>query len=148
MAKVGRLRGTESLPAGKTPEDLVQESVEKVLSGERRWNPRKQPDLLAHLKSVVDSVVNHLAECKEHALVKRFPVTPEAADAAFPEGASGDPPGIDRAALTEGLVGPPPPPSPEEALLMEERDGQIRAMLRSCLRRSRTRNGFGGHRGG
>lgn len=46
------------LPGGQSAEDIVQEAVAKVISGERKWDPVKHPDLEAHLKSIIDSMLS------------------------------------------------------------------------------------------
>jgi len=61
-----------SVPGGQTANDFVELAVEKTLKwaqggeGGRKWNYSEQPDLLLHLKSVVDSDVNHAAESWEN----------------------------------------------------------------------------------
>lgn len=50
------------LPVSLDPEDIVIEAVKKVYAGERRWNPEKDPDLFAYMKSVVKSMIGKLAE--------------------------------------------------------------------------------------
>lgn len=42
------------------------EAINAVFTGERKWDPDKQPDLLKHLKNIVDSLVSHLVESAEH----------------------------------------------------------------------------------
>ena len=67
--KVERLRwqtGKKDLPGGRQVKDLAMEAIKMVWTGERKWNPDKQPDLLKHLKSIVNSVVSHLVESAEH----------------------------------------------------------------------------------
>lgn len=46
------------LPGGLSAEDIVHEAVAKVLNGERKWDPVRQPDLEAHLKSIIDSMLS------------------------------------------------------------------------------------------
>ena len=51
-------RGVDSvLPEGQEAADLVHEAVEKVLSGERQWDPVSVPDLQVYLTGVVRSGV-------------------------------------------------------------------------------------------
>lgn len=67
--KVERLRwqtGKKDLPRGMQVKDLAMEAIKMAWTGERKWNPEKQPDLLKHLKSIVDSLVSHLVESAEH----------------------------------------------------------------------------------
>lgn len=81
LFKVRRLKwrtgDRESLPEGKTAEDLTYEAIEKVLSGERQWDPAACPDLLGYLRGVVDSLVSHLVISEEHRRVRRMPQTEE-----------------------------------------------------------------------
>ncbi|MDM8555832.1 hypothetical protein QUF75_13960 [Desulfococcaceae bacterium HSG7] len=52
------------LPGGKTVEDIACEAIEKVLRGKRKWDPKKYPDLLKHLKIIVNSDLSHLFQSK------------------------------------------------------------------------------------
>lgn len=70
----------EILPEGETIKSLVSKAVEKVLSGERKWNPDKNPDLLKYLKSVLDSLISHLATSIDNQLLQRFQVTNDGQD--------------------------------------------------------------------
>ncbi|MRR05456.1 MAG: hypothetical protein EG828_00700 [Deltaproteobacteria bacterium] len=54
------------MPEGKQIEDVVFSAIEKVFSGERKWDPQKQPNLFDYLKGIIDSDLNHLAECHEN----------------------------------------------------------------------------------
>lgn len=65
------------LPKGMHAEDLALEAIRKTCEGLvskktgrgiRIWNPEKNPDLLDHLKSVVDSDIHALVESMEHKL--------------------------------------------------------------------------------
>jgi len=60
------------LPGGITPQDVAKNAIEKVWSRTRNWDPEKHPDLLLHLKWIVDSDINHLAESMEHTLSRRI----------------------------------------------------------------------------
>lgn len=64
--KVYRLHwplGPEVLPSGYDAEALAQESILRLLNGERNWDVVKFPDLLDFLKaSVIDSLVSHLRD--------------------------------------------------------------------------------------
>lgn len=57
------------MPGGKEAEDIVSETVEGVLSGKRAWDSSAQLDLFAHLKSIIDSKLNHLAKSRENRLI-------------------------------------------------------------------------------
>lgn len=50
------------MPEGKEAYDIVQDAIYQLLSGERRWDPDAQPDLFAHLQSIIDSKVSALVE--------------------------------------------------------------------------------------
>ena len=63
------------LACGKSAEDLAYEATGKVLSGERKWDYKEKPDLLHFLRSVVRSLVNHLAESMDNKTMQSFPHT-------------------------------------------------------------------------
>lgn len=50
------------MPEGKEAHDIVQDAIHQLLSGERRWDPDTQPDLFAHLQSIIDSKLSALVE--------------------------------------------------------------------------------------
>ena len=54
------------LPGGQDLQDLVQEGITKVISGQRRWNPQLHPDLFRFLCGVLDSDISHLATGAEN----------------------------------------------------------------------------------
>jgi DNA-directed RNA polymerase specialized sigma24 family protein len=58
------------MPGGREAQDVVQDAIEDVLNGRRFWNPVSQPDLFAHLRSIVDSKLSHLVESMEHRSVR------------------------------------------------------------------------------
>lgn len=58
------IKGGE-MPAGFCVEDLVQEAIYKVFSGERPWNPQTT-DLRAHLCGVIRSLVWNLGNRSEN----------------------------------------------------------------------------------
>ena len=60
------------LPGGMTPEDIALEAIEKTWSRTRAWDPKKYPDLLIHLKWIVDSDLSHLFDSKEHLTTTRI----------------------------------------------------------------------------
>jgi hypothetical protein len=67
--KVSRLAwksGSDLLPKGHSAEDLALIAIQKTFEGTRRWDSASSPDLLAHLKSVIDSEVHHLVTSEEH----------------------------------------------------------------------------------
>ena len=61
----------ECPPAGKMAEDFVMSVIEKVFSGQRKWDPQAYPDLLKYLFGVIHSDINHLAESIENRSVMR-----------------------------------------------------------------------------
>ncbi len=117
LRKVRRLRWrtarADALPSGRTVEDLAHDAIAKVWSGERSWDPGTQPDLLHHLKGIVDSLVSHLVESPDHLLVRRFPETGEGTEVVdvFPVA---DP----ELGRTEHLA--QQPARPDDALLQKE----------------------------
>lgn len=50
--------------------DLAHTAIERLLSGQRAWNPEKEVDLFRHLTGIVSSLVSHEAD-----LLKRYPMT-------------------------------------------------------------------------
>lgn len=60
--------GSGGLPGGREPKDIALEAIKLVLDGQRKWNPSTAPDLLEYLKGVVDSIISHLIESKDHQL--------------------------------------------------------------------------------
>lgn len=54
-------------------EDVVMESIRKVLDETRAWNPDEKDDLVIHLKTIVKSEISHLDDDKEHQTTERFP---------------------------------------------------------------------------
>ena len=59
-----------NMPGGKQAQDVAQEVIEDVLTGQRAWNPATQLDLFAHLQSIVDSKLSHLVESMENRSVR------------------------------------------------------------------------------
>ncbi len=54
-------------PPGDTQaEDLAQEAIEALFSGQRTWNVVKHPNLEVVLKGIIKSLVNHLAETEDN----------------------------------------------------------------------------------
>ncbi len=60
IVRAKRRGGDCALPEGQGAADLVHEAVEKVLSGERQWDPVSVPDLHVFLTGVVRSLAFHL----------------------------------------------------------------------------------------
>lgn len=53
-----RANGMLVLPSGHTPEDVVNAAVEKLLSGERHWDPHRHGDLRVHLEWIARSLIS------------------------------------------------------------------------------------------
>jgi hypothetical protein len=68
-----RTRDREALPRGETIKSVVSLALERVLAGERRWNPAQQPDFMKFMRDVIDSLINHLARSKDNALLTALP---------------------------------------------------------------------------
>jgi len=62
-----------SLPGGETVESVVSKALEKVLSGDRRWDPQKDPDIKKYLMDVIDSLMSHLAASSDNKLLTVVP---------------------------------------------------------------------------
>lgn len=70
IAKGGERTG----PQGKAPEDIAYEAVLKVLNGERQYNREAYSDFMHFMRSIVDSLVSHLAKSFESKRFKPMPV--------------------------------------------------------------------------
>jgi DNA-directed RNA polymerase specialized sigma24 family protein len=72
-AKVKRwwLGMADALAKGNTVDDIVCEAMASLFGGPRRWDPKTQPDVWEHLKSVVNSVLSNLVRAKENRVNKR-----------------------------------------------------------------------------
>jgi len=68
-----RTRDRDALPKGETVKSIVSLAVEKVLTGERRWNPAQQPDFMKFMRDVIDSLIYHLAISRDNALLTTLP---------------------------------------------------------------------------
>lgn len=75
-----RTRNPVELPGGETIDSIVSKAIEKLFSGDREWDPEKEPDIKKYLRGVIDSLLNHLAESKENTLLAPAP-EPESPDA-------------------------------------------------------------------
>jgi hypothetical protein len=62
-------RGGE-MPGGYDVETVVNEAFTRVLTGQRRWAPEREPDLKRHLMDVIDSILYHLATGKDNELMR------------------------------------------------------------------------------
>lgn len=88
-----RTRNPAELPGGETTRSIVSKAIEKMLSGERKWDPQVCPHLEEYLMDVIDSMLNHLATSREN---RNFEAIQERYDE------TGDP-------LPERIPPPPPP---------------------------------------
>lgn len=62
------VKGGGDLPLGEQARDVVQEAIRLVFTGERQWDPERDPDLQRYLAhSVIRSLVNNLATRSAHA---------------------------------------------------------------------------------
>ncbi|MFQ6758107.1 MAG: hypothetical protein D9V46_03715 [Deltaproteobacteria bacterium] len=53
-------------PSGIEAKDIVLISIEKIMNGDRTWDPRSQENLYKHLTSVIDSEISHLINSWEN----------------------------------------------------------------------------------
>lgn len=96
------------LPGGMTPQDIALNAIEKVWNRTRSWDPGKYPDLLVHLKWIVDSDTGHLAQSMEHTINQRITNSDD--------GKAGDPIPDNSSPLIDSLI----PETPEEQLIARE----------------------------
>jgi DNA-directed RNA polymerase specialized sigma24 family protein len=59
-------------PRGVQAEDIAAEAITRVLDGTRAWDERTQPDLLKHLRGVVDSLVSELVRSFDNRRFRRI----------------------------------------------------------------------------
>jgi DNA-directed RNA polymerase specialized sigma24 family protein len=64
-----------NLPRGESVDSIVSLAFEKVLTGERAWNPAKEPELKSYLMGVIDSLLSHLSRHKDNTAVTAMPET-------------------------------------------------------------------------
>lgn len=123
-----RTRNPVELPGGETVTSIVSKAIEKLFSGEREWDPHKEPDLKKHLRGVIDSLLNHLAESLDNTMVT---VAPEPDSADFPAWESGS---QKRDPSVDWLV--PPDRSPEAAVVQQEQaaleDRALELLIDEC----------------
>src|SRR5262249_4853367 len=122
-----RTKDREALPKGETVKSVVSLALERVLTGERRWNPAQQPDFMKFMRDVIDSLINHLARSKDNALLTTLPE--EGGQDEISWRAESDKPGAEWLARREM--------TPEQTLLDEESEEQknraIRILLEECV---------------
>jgi hypothetical protein len=124
-----RTRDREALPKGETVKSVVSLAVEKVLTGERRWNPAQQPDFMKFMRDVIDSLIYHLARSKDNALLTSLPEEGGQDEMGWRAESDRAKPGAEWLARNEA--------TPEQALLDEESEEQknkaIRILLEECV---------------
>ena len=118
-----RTGNARELPGGETVDSIVSLAFTKVLTGERRWDPHQAPDLQKYLMTVIDSLLNHLAEKKENTLLTTMPRVGDAHEAHMGQ------------AVTAWHA--QPPRDPETALLQQEEVQHQACMLQLLLEVSR-----------
>jgi hypothetical protein len=124
-----RTNDREALPKGETIKSVVSLAMEKVLAGERRWNPEKQPDFMRFMRDVIDSLINHLARSKDNALLTTLPEESGQDEISWRAEMDKARSGAEWLARNEA--------TPEQALLNEESEEQknkaIRILLDECV---------------
>jgi hypothetical protein len=98
-----------NMPTGQEAADIVLEAIEDILTGKRSWAPTTQPDLFAHLKSIIDSKLSHLAKSWTNRHVRA-----ESALSAEDDNAIGNPSPL--------MQFPDPAPAPAETVLRAEEE--------------------------
>ena len=108
------------LPKGISPDDVVISAIEKVWNGTCTWDRDKYPDLLAHLKWIVKSDVEHLFSSLEHKTTGQIPVIikEDGTTVELGETACEHPHSINTKVLT-----------PEEELIAKQRDKYEKALI-------------------
>jgi hypothetical protein len=123
-----RTKDKDALPRGETVKSVVSLALERVLTGERRWNPEAQPNFLKFMRDVIDSLMNHLARSKDNALLTTVPDEGGADEISWHTGS--DNAGTGPAWLTRNEA------TPEQALIDEESQARknkaIRILLEEC----------------
>jgi hypothetical protein len=123
-----RTENPSELPNGETIDSIVSLAIEKVISGERSWDPAVRPDLRKYLMDVIDSLLSHLAESKDNTMLARLPA----------EGAEQTPSlgrGFDQVEPGSAWL-PQPGQSPEAELLAKEQaqleDRAFEVLIEEC----------------
>ena len=110
-------------------EDVVMESIRKLLDETRAWNPDEKDDLAIHLMTIIKSEISHLDDDMEHQVTKRFPIN---------LGSNDDHPVEElliRAQPIEehACASPDPPLSPEECLEEKEQFEKYTLMEKTIM---------------
>lgn len=98
------------LPRGETVYSIVSLALVRVLTGDRCWDPQKEPDLKTYLMNVIDSLLSHLARHRDNTVLKPMHDT----------GSTGDLQAIARSRMRPAVTPQPPPCDPETVLLQQE----------------------------
>jgi hypothetical protein len=124
-----RTRDREALPKGETVKSIVSLALERVLTGERRWNPAQQPAFMKFMRDVIDSLINHLARSRDNALLTTLPEEGGEDEISWRAESDKVKPGAEWLARSAA--------TPEQALLDEEsqerEDKAIRILLEECV---------------
>jgi DNA-directed RNA polymerase specialized sigma24 family protein len=113
--------GSDAMAQGVAAEDLAATAIRKLWTGERRWSPQRQPDLLSFLKGVVKSEMSHLLERSATRHEARYPVDAEGKEA-------------EALLATRARCDAPFPPTPEEEWLRREEIASRRARIAELRR--------------
>jgi DNA-directed RNA polymerase specialized sigma24 family protein len=69
LGHLGLLSGQAKIPGSRTTEDIVTDSLNDIVTGQRPWNPQRYPDMEAFIKMVIVSEIRNLYKTKERFLV-------------------------------------------------------------------------------
>jgi hypothetical protein len=123
-----RTREREALPKGETVNSVVSLAFEKVLSGERCWNPAQQPDFMKFMRDVIDSLMNHLAQGRDNSLLTPAPEQGSEVELDWHTGSTKAAHDTEWLARSEA--------TPEQAIIDKESQAQkekaIQALLEEC----------------
>lgn len=120
LTRYGLMAGDARIPGGKGVEDIVADAIEAVVTGRRRWDPARHPDLEAFIKMVIVSEVRNLFKARERWLVVPL-LLPEEVDAeASAEAAGGGRAGEEPAAVE---------PDPAATLHLSERRTRVTLLI-------------------
>jgi len=61
-----RTGNKRELPGGETADSIVSKALEKIFSGERKWDPDANPSLKKYLMDVIDSLLSQLANGEDN----------------------------------------------------------------------------------
>ncbi len=123
-----RTQGKDALPKGETVQSVVSLAIEKVLTGDRCWNPEQHPDFLKFMRDVIDSLMNHLACSRDNSLLTPPPEKGSDDEQAWHAGSDRAEPNADWLARKDA--------TPEQALLdkesQEQKDKAILYLFEEC----------------